>query len=70
MNAHKQPKNNLTMNEKIQPNYENLSEALIEIMEVENNRRIEWNELIQQQRMERNMQLDLFTNLLVKNSIE
>lgn len=58
------------MNEKIQPNYENLSEALIEIMEVENNRRIEWNELIQQQRMERNMQLDLFTNLLVKNSIE
>jgi hypothetical protein len=70
MNAHKQPKNNRTMNEKIQPNYENLSEALIEIMEVENNRRIEWNELIQQQRMERNMQLDLFTNLLVKNSIE
>jgi hypothetical protein len=58
------------MNEKIQPNYEKLSEALIEIMEVENNRRIEWNELIQQQRMERNMQLDLFTNLLVKNSIE
>lgn len=58
------------MNEKIQPNYENLSEALIQIMEDENNRRIEWNELIQQQRIERNMQLDLFTNLLVKNSIE